>query len=57
MAVECPDCKDVSRYATDAYKPYCRLIDAEISRDMFEAFCKRFPGYKTCPIRRERYGK
>lgn len=55
MSVECPDCKDVSRFVSDPYKPYCKLAGKEISRSQFESYCKRFPGYKNCPIRRERY--
>ena len=57
MAVECPDCKDVSTYATDAYRPYCKLAKTEISRGQFEYYCKRYPEYKDCPIRREHYGR
>ncbi len=57
MAIECPNCKDVSPHVTDAYKPYCKLAKAEISRRQFEYFCKRYPKYKDCPIRREHYGR
>ena len=56
MAVECPDCKDVSKYATDGYKPFCKLLKSEISRSQFESYCKRYPGYKDCPIRRKYFG-
>ena len=55
MAVECPDCKDVSTSITSPYKPYCKLIKAEITQGQFETYCKRFPGYKDCPIRRKHY--
>lgn len=57
MAIECPDCKDVSLYASDAYKPYCKLAKREISRDQFEYYCKRYPRYQDCPIRRKYYGR
>ena len=56
MAIECPDCKDISVHATDAYRPFCVLAKTEISRGQFECFCKRYPGYKDCPIRREKFG-
>lgn len=57
MAVECPDCKDVSTHVTDPYKPYCKVAKTEISKDLFECYCKRYPGYQDCPIRREHYGR
>ena len=55
MAVECPECKDVSKYATDAYTPYCRLANNEISSGAFESYCKRYPGYRDCPIYSKKY--
>ena len=57
MGIECPDCKDVSKYATDCYKPYCKIACKEIDRSHFEGYCKRYPGYQNCPIRRRHYDR
>ncbi len=57
MAIECPDCRDRSQYATDAYKPYCVIAQREISRSDFEFYCKRYPEYHQCPIRRSHFGQ
>ena len=55
MAIECPDCRDCSRYATDAYKPFCKIENREVSTSHFERYCKRYPQYRECPIRRKHF--
>ncbi|MDO4539156.1 MAG: hypothetical protein Q4B54_13410 [Coriobacteriales bacterium] len=56
MSVECPDCRDKSRYITDPYKPYCIIAQREISRGEFEFYCKSYSAYRKCPIRRKYFG-
>lgn len=51
----CPECKDVSKYATDKYKPYCKIACNEVDRNHFEMFCKKYPGYKNCSTYKRKY--
>lgn len=53
---ECSECKDCSKYATDVYKPYCRIIGKEVSRSTYEMYCNSYSGYKQCPVRKKKYG-
>ena len=57
IMAECSECKDCSKYATDAYKPYCRIIGQEVSRSTYEMYCNSYSGYKQCPVRKKKYGR
>lgn len=53
---ECPQCKDVGKFVTDPYRPFCKILGCEISGAQFDAYCNRYPGYKQCEIHKKKYG-
>lgn len=36
MTIECPECKDRSKFCTDSYIPLCGIIQNEVDRCHFE---------------------
>ncbi len=52
---ECPECRDQSRYATDAYKPFCRITQNSVPREKFELYCKSYRNYRECDAYKKKY--
>lgn len=53
--VECPFCKDDSRYATDKFKPKCSITGRLVNESAFRYCCSSHRGHKECSAYKSKY--
>lgn len=50
----CSECKDIGKFATDPYKPFCQIDNREVDRSYFLSVCDSSL-YKKCPAYERKY--